>query len=227
MCRANRYQKSAIVQYNHRKYFYKKSKINDIATQVYALQFYKQHAITQISPSYLLWSKTEILIEWVEGTCLIDYDTRSMSIHWWKKLMNDICRYLFALDKYNINHNDFADHNIIVTRKGIIVIDHQWFTSNQWVPNVIKMASKETKIKLGWSSHYRVGTDMNQILGCLSHHCSIPSLLKSWILTHIVCHPQSEYPYANKQPLPHLQPSKIWDLIIQRIADSVPLTVNG
>ena len=105
------------------------------------------------------------------------------------------------LEQYKICHNDLWDNNIIVTdTNNIIVIDHEYFTCVDHIPDTILYASRKELIRMGWSKRFRIGSDMNQILGCMQKYKYMPANLKRFInkrLIKYVSGPDAkEFPYA-------------------------------
>ena len=162
-----------------------------------------------------------VIMEYIKGKLLIEYQHALKSRKWWISLLQQLIWGIYLLEEKRILHNDCWDANIILCRidgdhilgedefpivnAGFIIkiIDYQYM--NQYVRDPVirsdyvmtKLADYDAKKRrLGWSSKFHVGGDLNQILGILSKYEHIPLDIKNVLNKLVVKSGLKDFPYA-------------------------------
>jgi serine/threonine protein kinase len=201
--------------------------ILNMNTEIEALKYFSYKLVLPFFPKYIndfTCNKNKIVImSYIEGKTLIEYDNIKMSYDWWKSLLYQLILIIYILEDNKILHNDFWDANIILEPHDedisikyknktydvpkfdfmIKVLDFQYtnqYTSNPkiyspYVMSKFKKYQKEKKI-LGWSNVFHVGGDLNQILGILLNYKYVPKNIEKSIRNIVVKNKGTKFPYA-------------------------------
>ena len=169
-----------------------------------------------------------LVIEYVKGEQLYTFKKKDMPEIWWRSLILQLVIVSYLFESHKILHNDFWDANIIISDepiKNIIplpelpfdiqvpnagfvikVIDFEFanqYNENPEITSPMVLSTdkrdKEEKSRLGWSSKWHTGSDLNQILGILAEYKSIPIRFKEYILNNVNTK-EGSFKYATKLP---------------------------
>ena len=225
-----------IISKNNKKYIAKilnllkttdKLEILNMKTEIEALKYFTFNLTLPFFPKYIddyICNKNNVVImNYIKGKSLIDYDNKKMSNIWWKSLLYQLILAIYILEDNKILHNDFWDANIIlepyykkitieyenhlynIPKSNFIIkiIDFQYTNqykknSKIYAPYVMSKMKKyqKEKTRLGWSEKFHVGGDLNQILGILSNYKYIPKKIKKNIDKIVIKNEGTDFPYA-------------------------------
>ena len=204
-----------------------KMEILNIDTEIQALKYFTHYLILPFFPKYISDYHSDknnmVIMEYIPGKALIEYDNKKLSIRWWKSLIYQLILIIYVLEDNRILQNDCWDANIMIKSHSkkisvnyknrlyeipkcnfiVKIIDFQYthqYTDNAYIysPHVatkIKKYQLEKK-RLGWSEKFHVGGDLNQILGLLSNYRNIPAKLKQYIHKNVIKNEKSDFPFA-------------------------------
>lgn len=204
-----------------------KLEISNMKTEIEALKYFTFELNLPFFPKYIddyMCNKNNIVImNYIKGKLLIDYNDIKMSILWWKSLLYQLILAIYILEDNKILHNDFWDANIIlepynkritikyknnlynIPKSNFIIkiIDFQYTNQyknnpkiySSYIMSKIKKYRGE-KERLGWSENFHVGGDLNQILGILSNYKYIPKNIKKNIDKIVIKNEGTDFPYA-------------------------------
>lgn len=155
-----------------------------------------------------------------EGRLLIEFREERMGEAWWDEVVKQLVAFSGALEAEKILHNDFWDANVIVgAGPKITVLDYQYTHQYRRRPKIYsaavasrKRADQAEKKRLGWSSRWHTGGDLNQMLGLLSEYKSIPARYALYVKKHVIHNPEADFPYATSQNSPYFSPKTLWRL---------------
>lgn len=173
---------------------------------------------------YICKKNYVVIMDYIKGKLLIEYDNKKMNDKWWLSLLYQLILIIYILEDNRILHNDFWDANVIIqpikkpikieyknkvydipeSNFMIKIIDFQYTNQyktktkiySEYVMNNEK-DSQEEKKRLGWSSKFHVGGDLNQILGLLSNYKYIPDKIRKNLNKIVIKKSdESDFPYA-------------------------------
>lgn len=168
-----------------------------------------------------------VVMDYVKGVPLQDFDTKKKSKKWWKSLVYQLILSMYIFADHKIQHNDLWDANIMVKKINtdkdyikveyknktyfipnagfvIVLVDFQYTNQYKVNPGIYsayvmsenKKFQKE-KNRLGWSSTFTKGGDLNQILGILSDYDHVPEELSRYLKEIIRTNESNnDFPYA-------------------------------
>lgn len=164
-----------------------------------------------------------VIMERLNGALLIDFKEHKLNNKFWLSLLYQLILIIYILEDNKILHNDFWDANIIlvsskkpisITYNDIVydipfcgfivkVIDFQYtnqYSKNSKIRSKIVMSNsikyRSEKKRLGWSSKFHIGGDLNQILGILTEYNSIPHNIKKLLNSIVIKTAKTDFPYA-------------------------------
>lgn len=200
--------------------------ITEIQALKYLTDHIKSHFFVKYIDNFLCNSDINVVImEYLTGKLLLDYQFEKMDFAWWISLLRQLIVAIYLLEKNRILHNDFWDANIIIEpitinysldfhdeninfsieNRGFIIkiIDFQYMNQYTTNPNIYspfvmttEKKYQQEKKRLGWSSKFHLGGDLNQILGILSDYQYIPLNIRHNIKTIVKFNPKNDFPYA-------------------------------
>ena len=90
--------------------------ILNIDTEIQALKYFTHYLIPLFFPKYISDYHSDknnmVVMEYIPGKALIEYDNKKLSIRWWKSLIYQLILIIYVLEDNGILHNDFWDANI-------------------------------------------------------------------------------------------------------------------
>ena len=225
-----------IISKNKKKYVAKilnfsktidKLEILNMNTEIEALKYFTFDVDLPFFPKYIddyvSIKNKMVIMNYIKGKSLIDYDNQRLPNIWWKSLLYQLILVIYILEDNKILHNDFWDANIILepnykkinieyksclytipkSNFTVKIIDFQYTNQYKNKPKIyspyvmseMKKYQKE-KARIGWSEKFHVGGDLNQILGILSNYKYIPKKYKKNINKIVIRNENAEFPYA-------------------------------
>jgi len=116
-----------IISKNNKKYIAKilnllkttdKLEILNMKTEIETLKYFTFNLTLPFFPKYIddyICNKNNVVImSYIKGKSLIDYDNKKMPNIWWKSLLYQLILVVYILEDNKILHNDFWDANIIL-----------------------------------------------------------------------------------------------------------------